>query len=215
MIKKYKILIAPTILLLLSIKSLLQFNRYLFSTIGVLLINCLPFVLLYAGLFSSKIMKIVHDCFIEPDSIHKIAIALIAISILILFSNPHYFNSFDKDFTRYKKQREEVVEMIRNGSLEPYLSVDDKYWYLHCEHYRLPKGYESLSDFSKIIVYHDEDLGLIVHFYYLFGDGEGSIIILYTEETVGFIGKYKNKDIRVYSLEKLEDHWYCLQTRWD
>ena len=135
----------------------------------------------------------------------KILVNYLTIIVLlisaIIFILPMRFIKAKVEFKLYKNERNEVINMVRNGKLKV-----DEYG-----NAKLPDKYRKISTSGEIFIYQNDEEGCVVGFWIFRGLQSGSVELIYSLNGKGNI--YENETGHdITSIEEWDKNWYYVNT---
>ncbi|ULT59479.1 hypothetical protein L1999_13545 [Neobacillus drentensis] len=168
------------------------FQWYLVDKITEFLM--LPVWLVIFGFFIFITVKVTIHLFKNKDW-KPLTIQLITILLWLYF--PFTQVILDFDFKSNRTEREEVVQMVKNGTLKPNISYDPSIIQLPKQYHRLSKGG------GEIVIEKNNDLILFFTYRGILDNFSGFVYSPYSKKPShnDFDGDFKQ-------IEKLDEHWY-------
>lgn len=130
-----------------------------------------------------------------------IVILLITTFIILLF--PFRMSKVKLELSLYKKDRNAIIEMVKNKELE----VNDM------GNIKLPNRYRKTSTSGEISVYQNDKDGMLIGFYIFRGTMSGSTKLMYSDKGEELIKENSWVD-EIKSITKLEEKWFYVVTNY-
>ena len=159
---------------------------------GYLLIISLGLIILFILLFS----KVINELKKDKCLINIISFIILILTILLVLFFPFREVKFKLEFKLYDDKREEVIRLLQNNKL--YIDNDG-----NCI---LPNKLDMVSEDGKIMVYKNDDNGLLIGFWIFRGIGTSSELLVDSSLDKEFIKDNLGSDI--LSVKDLNDKWY-------
>lgn len=195
--KKYLLLVLAFIFLIVSfILSWYSDELLYFLFIFKVLLDILFLILL--SIFLIIILKITISK--EKKLVNYLTTIVLLISAII-FILPMRFIKAKVEFKLYKNERNEVINMVRNGELKV-----DEYG-----NAKLPDKYRKISTNGEVFVYQNDDENCVVGFWIFRGLQSGSVELIYSLN--GKKNIYENETGHdLTGIEEWDKNWYYVNT---
>ncbi len=195
--KKYILLVLAFIFLIVSfILSWYSDELLCFLFIFKVLLDILFLILL--SIFLIIILKITISK--EKKLVNYLTTIVLLISAII-FILPMRFIKAKVEFKLYKNERNEVINMVRNGKIKV-----DEYG-----NAKLPDKYRKISTSGEIFIYQNDEEGCVVGFWIFRGLQSGSVELIYSLN--GKKNIYENETGHdLTRIEEWDKNWYYVNT---
>ena len=195
--KKYILLVLAFIFLIVSfILSWYSDELLCFLFIFKVLLDILFLILL--SIFLIIILKITISK--EKKLVNYLTTIVLLISAIIFFL-PMRFIKAKVEFKLYKNERNEVINMVRNGKIKV-----DEYG-----NAKLPDKYRKISTSGEIFIYQNDEEGCVVGFWIFRGLQSGSVELIYSLN--GKKNIYENETGHdLTRIEEWDKNWYYVNT---
>lgn len=187
----------PSVLLTLTCLAVCWYGDHLWSRLWVLVLPL--YLLLFGGFIALLALSIVRLVRRRAYAEFASIAVLTVLAVLVLFF-PFRTAKVKLELKRYDAPRQEVVEMVRSGQLQPYDGIGN---------IRLPMGYQRLSADGEVFLYQNDGEGQVVGFWIFRGAPDGSIQLIWSSGGEELI---RANEHYIVSIEKLKDHWYYVVT---
>lgn len=195
--EKYKLLCISIILLILSFLDS-WYGDQLFDKYFIFAL--IPSLILFASYIIYLIQAI--KAINKEKTWVNITTLLIFITIpIMIFTFPFRIAKARFEMVIYEKQRNEVIDMVKENKLT-------------CDYsntVELPNKYKKLSSSGEIIIYKNDEAGIVVGFWVFRGMMSGSIEVIYSSLGKDLI-KANESGHPISSIERLEDNWFYVVT---
>lgn len=137
----------------------------------------------------------------SKNLLDKLPIIILSLNFIMILAfiqfNPLRTIKIRYELKVFEKYRYEVIELVKNNELVLDL------W--NSKTAKLPRKYKKISISGDIIVYKNDDEGIVIGFWVVRGIPHGSIEVVYSSETETLI---KNNVDYLIKTKKLKNHWY-------
>ena len=195
--KKYILLVLAFIFLIVSfILSWYSDELLYFLFIFKVLLDILFLILL--SIFLIIILKITIS---KGKKLVNYLTTIVLLISAIIFILPMRFIKAKVEFKLYKNERNEVINMVRNGKIKV-----DEYG-----NAKLPDKYRKISTSGEIFIYQNDEEGCVVGFWIFRGLQSGSVELIYSLN--GKKNIYENETGHdLTRIEEWDKNWYYVNT---
>lgn len=165
------------------------FNKMFIFSFGIILI----LLIIYTVCLVLSIIYIIRN---HKSFVDYIAVIILILNIVILFNFPFNESKINIELKIYEKQRKEVVQMVKENKLKTDTRGNAS----------LPSKYKKISSSGEIVVYQNNDEGVVVGFWIVRGMMSSYSMIMYSSEGKEIIEENIMGDI--IEIEQLKEHWY-------
>lgn len=197
--KKYILLIISVIVMILSFLNS-WFSDQLLDSLFIFAL--IPGLILFVGWIICLVLSIIK--LIKDKSVFNILsfIAVILTALLVLFF-PFREVKVRLELNLYEEERLEIIKMIEDNRLE----VDD------LGNSKLPDKYKNVSTSGEIVVYQNNEEGIVIAFWVFRGMQSGSVQLIYSTGGEKLI-RDNETGHPIASVDKLKDNWYYVVTNY-
>ena len=196
--KKRKVLIIISIIIFLLSFLYFWYISEIFNTLFIFSLGV--FIILAIAYISCFICTIIYLVKNHKSILDFIIPILMIFNLLVILKFPFSACKRDLELRIYEKKRNEVIQLVQNNKLK----TDSR------GNARLPKKYKNISVSGEIVIYQNDENGVVIGFWNYRGMLSSYSIIVYSSKDEELI-KEKIKDI--IEIKTLKEHWYFIAAR--
>lgn len=133
-----------------------------------------------------------------------IPLIILIVNVIIITTFPFREAKFNLELVLLDNKRSQIIEKIKNGSLQSY----DEYGNVE-----LPRGYGHISVSKEVMIYQNDDNGIVIGFWIFRGILSSSAELIYSSNGAELI-RANEGGHPIVEIEQLKKHWYYVETEY-